>query len=1139
MRAILKNPLFLSLIYVSFGQSNSRNSTKNIVQNGIWKTYKREEYTKTIKTYRENEKVYNTGFCVKSDNCNDEGMQDGWDNTVENVFKEMEDYSKCKDCEKRQKDFIELTPNEEELEIQKMDHERIQGVEEKDILPHECPKRSYEKCGCGYPICVLIDSRPVRFESLQHFSKHLRRHELSFRMYHIQKGDCAHAIQGKGLRWKWGKVETDCSSSCGPAMCVIDKKEKIAIPFDSACEAVNYLSDKVDTVTIFAGIGSKNYNYGKDVCYDMIKNKNTYLSTEFFDLDEPCMYGDVESVRQIIKYVKKYKKSSSFKFCQHQMRKSESIVETLTGHSLEMAKSKWGQSTEKSIEKLGGSHICINRHQQKIPPHPEKWYNRKIKCIDYKIKFKCKCLFGCKNPEKVLKVKGSYSKELYGYRARIEKTKTLFDECDWQSFVSIDNPGRWDANIRSTMVWGSKGRLAGDKLKMFKEHACGAGRYDAQYIDSRTIKDNVPCGETGQLITKNTPAFGFLCMNDNQDDNKKNEAGRKKRCNNYKTRFCCIKVRPSTYGPWSSWSSCNYEAKDDVGYCTKEKGKKKYRKRKCLNDSPKTPCTTGPNNPTKKEDDCRPCNPPSEKICKLNEWSQWSRCSISCSMGDVGTRYRTRTKKDVSTSCPGPFIALRPIRKPNPLYRQSETCEVQPCKYCALTEWSKFTECSTSCGQGTRSKKRKCVDASTIKDPSEKELTMDNCDVGDCQPDDCNGVKEVTTACTVKANCPIDGGWAAWGQWSSCSPMCGPSKKKRFRGCHDPMPQHGGKNCPGQTPDMPNQEEVIECKDNPPCPEPCIWGKWGQWSECSKKCWKDVEDKNGGWRTRERKVLRRSTGGMKCDECNDGHHGEPCEPKFKCSEPCKWGEWENKRSCDICKEVGKEPWPYARKERSLIDNFIYHGREAFWNGTAEKRGNGPECFSHDHKINYAATKKSWYKFKEDPEEVVKEPCPTDIKYCKDAKTHWGSWSQWGVCDGDCHNPQYRTRYRKCEVVVTDGKGPEIDREKLCDDFLEAAKKSGNVIKGDRNEESAACGNFCASLEWSPWSEWGPCDATCGKGRKLRTRESGLQGSELTILCSGIFKDDPKYKDICEKGKERDAGDCYTSPCSSKMERYNE
>ena len=95
---------------------------------------------------------------------------------------------------------------------------------------------------------------------------------------------------------------------------------------------------------------------------------------------------------------------------------------------------------------------------------------------------------------------------MYGYRARIEQTKTLFDECDWQNFVSVDNPGRWDANIRSKMIHGSKVMSAGDKLIDFSEHACGAGRYDAQYIDSRTIKNNVPCGETGQLITKNTPA---------------------------------------------------------------------------------------------------------------------------------------------------------------------------------------------------------------------------------------------------------------------------------------------------------------------------------------------------------------------------------------------------------------------------------------------------------------------------------------------------------------------------------------------------------------------------------------------------------------------------------------------------------
>ena len=54
-------------------------------------------------------------------------------------------------------------------------------------------------------------------------------------------------------------------------------------------------------------------------------------------------------------------------------------------------------------------------------------------------------------------------------------------------------------------------------------------------------------------------------------------------------------------------------------------------------------------------------------------------------------------------------------------------------------------------------------------------------------------------------------------------------------------------------------------------------------------------------------------------------------------------------------------------------------------------------------------------------------------------------------------------YRKCQVVETEGKGPEIDREKLCDDFLETAKKAELVIKGDRNVESAVCGNVSIQL----------------------------------------------------------------------------
>ena len=80
---------------------------------------------------------------------------------------------------------------------------------------------------------------------------------------------------------------------------------------------------------------------------------------------------------------------------------------------------------------------------------------------------------------------------------RVPKLKTLFDECDWQPFFSYHVPHKftWDEEIRPKAV---ETKYAG--------HVCGSGLADAQYIDSRTIKDGMRWDETGELITKNTPA---------------------------------------------------------------------------------------------------------------------------------------------------------------------------------------------------------------------------------------------------------------------------------------------------------------------------------------------------------------------------------------------------------------------------------------------------------------------------------------------------------------------------------------------------------------------------------------------------------------------------------------------------------
>ena len=43
----------------------------------------------------------------------------------------------------------------------------------------------------------------------------------------------------------------------------------------------------------------------------------------------------------------------------------------------------------------------------------------------------------------------------------------------------------------------------------------------------------------------------------------------------------------------------------------------------------------------------------------------------------------------------------------------------------------------------------------------------------------------------------MDGSWAAWEAWSVCSVSCGGGVRRRHRSCHDPLPTHGGRYCPG------------------------------------------------------------------------------------------------------------------------------------------------------------------------------------------------------------------------------------------------------------------------------------------------------------------------------------------------------
>uniref|UniRef100_A0A8C1WF76 Adhesion G protein-coupled receptor B2 n=1 Tax=Cyprinus carpio TaxID=7962 RepID=A0A8C1WF76_CYPCA len=209
----------------------------------------------------------------------------------------------------------------------------------------------------------------------------------------------------------------------------------------------------------------------------------------------------------------------------------------------------------------------------------------------------------------------------------------------------------------------------------------------------------------------------------------------------------------------------------------------------------------------------------------------------------------------------------------------------------AAEEWSQWSMCSLTCGQGWQVRSRSCV--------SSPYGTL------------CSGPLRETRLCNNTATCPgepqhqaVEGQWLDWAAWSQCSVSCGSGTQQRQRRCS--VSVHGWAECKGP------HVETRECT-NPSCGGGGNWGAWNHWSLCSKTC-------DSGWQRRFRM----------CE--GTGIQGYPCDGSGEEVRSC------NDKKCPAPHEICKDEYQLAMTwKRASVGETVYNKCPSNATGSASRR----------------------------------------------------------------------------------------------------------------------------------------------------------------------------------------------------------
>uniref|UniRef100_UPI00398F37F4 SCO-spondin-like n=1 Tax=Pristiophorus japonicus TaxID=55135 RepID=UPI00398F37F4 len=291
------------------------------------------------------------------------------------------------------------------------------------------------------------------------------------------------------------------------------------------------------------------------------------------------------------------------------------------------------------------------------------------------------------------------------------------------------------------------------------------------------------------------------------------------------------------------------------------------------------------------------------------------------------------------------------------------------------SDWTPWSDCSTSCGGGAQHRFRFCSNPPAS---------------GNGLP--CIGPDQDVTPCNVQ-QCSRAGGWGEWAMWTDCSRTCGEGVRSHSRVCDSPPPQGDGDFCEGPStgtePCHMGQCPVSDCSSiegsvysrcGPSCPRSCDDLSHCVWS-CEPGCYctsGKVLNQNGtscveqqdctclDLRTRERylpgTVLPRGDG---CNNCS-----------------CLKGELQcSNRPCTV--DGGWCPWsPWTPCSKTCGAEMTSRYRSC---ACPQPQNNGTVCegveqWSRDIGL-----------------QLSRERCPS-VSFCP-VDGAWSLWTAWSPCDG--------------------------------------------------------------------------------------------------------------------------------------------